>query len=309
MIGGQMKRDLTSFSVWTQADLTTILDLAESIKRGGTSNFRPLDQKSVALIFEKESLRTRVSFEVGIAQLGGHPIFLQQETIGIATRESVHDIATVLSRYNQIIVARTTKHSTLVQLAESASIPVINAMTDLVHPCQLLADVFTLRELKRFSPERKIVFVGTGNNIVNSWLELAEKFPIHFVAAVPAGHEPHSQILEQAQSAGKSKIEILLDPVKAVEGADVIYTDLWPASDATTHQVPTQLVFRTYQVNTALLRHAKPDCLVMHRLPAKRGEEITREVLDGKQSIVLQQAENRLHVQKGVLAFLLQSQS
>lgn len=304
-----MKRDLTSFSVWTQADLTKILDLAQSLKRGEPANFRPLEQKSVALIFEKESLRTRVSFEVGVAQLGGHPIFLQQETIGIVTRESVHDIATVLSRYNQIIVARTTKHTTLVQLAESASIPVINAMTDLVHPCQLLADVFTLRELKRFSPETKIAFVGTGNNIVNSWLELAEKFPMHFVAAVPAGHEPHPQILEQAQSAGKSKIEILQDPVKAVEGADVVYTDLWPTSEAASHQAPTQLVFRSYQVNTALLRNAKPDCLVMHRLPAKRGEEITREVLDGKQSIVLQQAENRLHVQKGVLAFLLQSQA
>ncbi len=302
-----MKRDLTSFAVWSKDDLLGILDEATKLK-GQPASPRLLDQKSVAMIFEKESLRTRVSFEVGIAQLGGHPIFLQQETIGIATRESVHDIATVLSRYNQIIVARTTKHSTLIQLAESATVPVINAMTDLVHPCQILADVLTLQEMHRFSASTKVVFVGTGNNIVNSWLEFAEKVPVHFVAAVPPGREPHPQILEQAKAGTRGSVEIVNDPAKAVDGADVIYTDLWPAGDSDGH-VSTQLQFRPFQVNSALLRLAKPDCVVMHRLPAKRGEEITRDVIDGKQSIVLQQAENRLHVHKAILTYLLRHSS
>ncbi len=302
-----MKRDLTSFAVWSKDDLLGILEEAKKLKSQSATT-RSLDQKSVAMIFEKESLRTRVSFEVGIAQLGGHPIFLQQETIGIATRESVHDIATVLSRYNQIIVARTSKHATLIQLAESADVPVINAMTDLVHPCQILADVLTLQEVNRFSASTKVVFVGTGNNIVNSWLEFAEKVPMHFVAAVPAGHEPHPQILEQARAGTRGSVEVLNDPAKAVQDADVVYTDLWPAGDSD-GSVSTQLLFRPFQVNASLLRLAKPDCIVMHRLPAKRGEEITREVIDGKQSIVLQQAENRLHVHKAILTYLLRHSS
>ncbi len=301
-----MKRDLTSFSLWTREQLSDIFTLARRLKHGeATTGPGPLTRKSAALIFEKESLRTRVSFEVGIAQLGGHPIFLQQDAIGLATRESVHDIATVLSRYNDLIIARTTRHQTLVQLAESATVPVINAMTDLVHPCQILADVLTLQELNAFSPDIRIVFIGEGNNIVNSWLEFAEKFPIHFVAAVPPGHEPHPLILEQARAAGHSRIEILHDPMTAAENADVIYTDVW--SDAPPESDPSawQMQFKPYQVNSILMKQAKPGCLVMHRLPAKRGEEITREVLDGKNSVVLQQAENRLHVQKGTMSYLL----
>ncbi|MER3523508.1 MAG: ornithine carbamoyltransferase [Ignavibacteria bacterium] len=297
-----MKRDLISFSAWSREELQDVFTLSRKIKSGGLKNFSPLAQKSAALIFEKESLRTRVSFEVGIAQLGGHPIFLQQETIGIATRESVHDVAAVLSRYNELIIARTTKHQTVVQLAESASVPVINAMTDLVHPCQILADYFTLMERGKASPETKIVFVGDGNNVVNSWLELAEKLPLHFVVSSPTGYEPHPSLLEQAQSAKVSRVELIPDPFTAVKDADVIYTDVWP----TTRDVGRrQIIFKQHQVNAALLRHAKPDCLVMHRLPANRGEEITRDVLDGKQSIVLDQAENRLHIQKGIMAYLL----
>jgi len=171
-----MKRDLISFSLWSAEELASIFTLARRIKDGELKNFAPLTQKSAALIFERESLRTRVSFEVCVAQLGGHPIFLQQETIGIATRESVHDIGSVLSHYNELIIARTVNHQTLVQLAESATVPVINALTDLVHPCQILADVFTLQEIGKFTPSTKVVFVGHGNNIANSWLELAEKF-------------------------------------------------------------------------------------------------------------------------------------
>jgi len=299
-----VKRDLVSFALWSQQELSEIFLLARRIKNGEFPGYVPLANRSAALVFEKESLRTRVSFEVGIAQLGGHPIFLQQEDIGMATRESVHDIGAVLSRYNQLIIARTTKHLTLVQLAEGATVPVINAMTDLLHPCQILADVLTLQELNRFTSSRKIVFVGNGNNIVNSWLEFAEKYPMRFIFCCPPGYEPHPQILEQAQAAGLSRIESIPDPVQAVSDADVVYTDVWSGFGDDETTATREKVFKPYQVNPALLKYAKADCVVMHRLPANRGEEITRDVLDGRQSVVLHQAENRLHVQKGIIAWL-----
>ncbi len=297
-----MKRDFISFASWNKQELLDILFLSRKIKRGELKNLAPLVQKSAALIFEKQSLRTRVSFEVCVAQLGGHPVFLQQETIGIATRESVHDVASVLSHYNELIIARTAKHQTVVQLAESATVPVINAMTDLVHPCQVLGDYLTLQETGKDSPAAKIVYVGDGNNIVNSWLELAEKIPIHLVVSSPTGYEPHPSMLEQAHSSGVSKVELVSDPLSAVKDADVVYTDVWPTHKDTGRR---QIIFKQHQVNAQLLKSAKADCVVMHRLPANRGEEITRDVLDGPQSIVLQQAENRLHVQKGIIVYLL----
>ncbi|MBI5473076.1 MAG: ornithine carbamoyltransferase [Ignavibacteriae bacterium] len=297
-----MKRDLISFASWNRQELLDIFTLANHIKCGEMKNFAPLAQKSAALIFERQSLRTRVSFEVGIAQLGGHPLFLQQDSIGIATRESVHDVASVLSRYNELIVARTIKHLTVVQLAESATVPVINALTDLVHPCQVLADYFTLQEKGKATPSMRLVYVGDGNNMANSFLELAEKIPFNLVISSPTGYEPHPGVVDQAQAAKVSTIEFIPDPVAAVKDADVIYTDVWPS----THDAGRrQIIFKQYQVNASLLKHAKPECLVMHRLPANRGEEITRDILDGKQSIVLEQAENRLHIQKGIIAYLL----
>jgi len=304
-----MKRDLTSFALWNEPDLAAIFTLTQQLKSGSPLSFTPLAGKSVALVFERESLRTRVSFEVGIAQLGGFPIFLQQETIGIATRESVHDIGSVLSQYNELIVARTTKHQTCVQLAESATVPVINAMTDLVHPCQVLADVFTLKEMGKFSPSTKVVFVGNGNNIANSWLEFAEKVPMHLVLSCPSGYEPHLQMLEQARGTKRSKIEMVQNPIDAVKNADVVYTDVLPLPAGQKEKGKLRKAFRSYQVNARLLAKAKPDCVVMHRLPANRGEEITSEVLDGKQSIALQQAANRLHVQKGIIGRLLRHDS
>ena len=300
-----MKRDLISFSLWTKEELSDILATAHKMKNGTMGAFAPLSGKTASLIFERASLRTRVSFEVGIAQLGGQAIFLQQEAIGIATRESVHDIGSVLSRYNDVIIARTTRHQTCVQLAESATIPVINAMTDLLHPCQVLADVFTLQELGRFSTSTKIVFVGDGNNVLNSWLELAEKLPVQFVFSCPSGYEPHPQIFDQAVASATGRISPVQDPYQAVRDADVIYTDVWPQLDTIGDEGMRTKIFKPYQVNEALLEEAKPDCIVMHRLPANRGEEITRDVLDGKQSVVLRQAENRLHIQKSIMASLL----
>lgn len=275
------------------------------MKAGELESQQPLAKKAVGLIFERESLRTRVSFEVGIAQLGGHPLFLQQETIGMATRESVSDIGQVLSQYCALIVARTLKHQTCVQLAESATVPVINALTDLLHPCQVLADVFTLQELDKFTPDARIVFVGDGNNMANSWLELAQKFPLNLTIACPAGYEPHPEILEQARSSRVSKVRVVHDPVEAVTGADVIYTDVWFRVRGGPDDARRLNIFRPFQVNRQLLRNAKRDYVVMHRLPANRGEEISSEVLDGKHSVALSQAQNRLHVQKGIMSYLL----
>lgn len=300
-----MKRDLVSFALWKRADIEEIFALTQTMLNNAHAGVAA-QPWAASLVFERESLRTRVSFEVGIAQLGGHPIFLQQEAIGMATRESVHDIGVILSQYCDLIIARTVKHQTCVQLAESATVPVINALTDLVHPCQILADAYTLMEHERFTASSRIVFIGDGNNIANSWLELATKFPLHIVCACPSGHEPHPGILDDAQTAGLSTIEIVEDPVRAVEGADVVYTDVWPRT-AGESKAKAAKVFKAYRVDAKLLRHARPGCYLMHRLPANRGEEITSEVLDGPQSLALHQARNRLHVQKAIMVFLRRS--
>ena len=297
-----MKRDLVSLAQWKRSELEEIFTLTRSLQKPGIAVASMLPW-TASLVFERESLRTRMSFEVGVAQLGGHPIFLPQDTIGMATRESVHDIGVILSQYCELIIARTIRHQTCVQLAESATVPVINALTDLVHPCQILADAYTLMEHNRFGPSNRIVFVGDGNSIANSWLELAAKFPLHIVCACPAGHEPHPRILDDAQTTGLSVIEIVEDPLRAVEGADVVYTDVWPRGNGDAKGKVSK-VFKAYHVDAKLLRHAKPDCLVMHRLPANRGEEITSDVLDGPHSVALEQARNRLHVQKGIMTFL-----
>jgi ornithine carbamoyltransferase len=300
-----MKRDLLSFASWSQRDLDNVFSLTRELMSGGHA--APLAGTASALVFEQESLRTRVSFEVGIARLGGHSIFLQQEAIGMATRESVHDIASTLSEYCQLIIARTTRHQTCVQLAESARVPVINAMTDLVHPCQILADAFTLMEAQRFDPSIKLVYIGDGNNIANSWLELATKFPMHLVCCCPTGYEPHLGMIEEAQEAKVSVVEIISDPREAVRDAGVVYTDVWPHAAPGVDEGRRVTVFKPYQVNKSLLKLAKPDCLVMHRLPANRGEEITSDILDSPHSIALKQAHNRVHVQNGIMSWLMRS--
>jgi len=300
-----MKRDLVSFALWTPEELMEIFRLTRELQADVQRDRQPLARKTATLIFERASLRTRVSFEVGIAQLGGHPVFLQQESVGMATRESVHDIGSMVSLYTDLIIARTIRHQTCVQLAESATVPVINALTDLLHPCQVLADVYTLMTLDRFSPSVKIVFLGDGNNIANSWLEYSTKFPLHLAFSCPTGYEPHPRILEDAQAAGVSHIEFIGDPLLAVRDADIVYTDVWPQASSGVDEGRRLTIFKPYQVNRALLKHARPDCLVMHRLPANRGEEITGEILDGPQSIIVPQARNRLFVQNGIMAALL----
>jgi ornithine carbamoyltransferase len=299
-----MKRDLVSLSSFSSAEIEQILTLTRELKR--STSLQPMIGKTAALIFEKPSLRTHVSFQVGVSQLGGQSVYLSQQHIGLATRESVQDIAEVLSRYNDLIVARTMLHQTVEDLARYATVPVINALTDLLHPCQILADAFTLRERNRFSPSTKIAFIGDGNNVVNSWLELAEKLPFRFTLACPKGYEPDRAILSRARAAGTSSIEIVHSPAEAARDANVLYTDVWTSMGQEKEQTARAEAFRGFQINAELLKLARPDCLVMHCLPAHPGEEITADILDRHRTVIMDEAENRLHVQKAIITFLLE---
>ncbi|MBI2618514.1 MAG: ornithine carbamoyltransferase [Ignavibacteriales bacterium] len=303
-----MTKDFLSLFDITREDLDLLFELTDNLKSGNSG--RPLEGKTVAMIFQKPSLRTRVSFEVGVMQLGGHITFLSQESIGVGTREAARDVARLLSRYCDAIVARMNDHTVLADLARSASIPVINALTDKSHPCQVLADAYTIRERGRLKPGIKVAFVGDGNNVVHSWLEFATLYPIHFALAAPQGYWPDESVVRRAQSSGVSSIEIVQDPVEAVRNAGVVYTDVWTSMGQESETAKRKKAFAGYQVNEELLAKARPDCLVMHCLPAHRGEEITDGVMEGPNSVVFDEAENRrLHVQKAVLVELFSSRS
>jgi ornithine carbamoyltransferase len=288
----------------TAHELQELFVLADTLKQSRSS--QPLAGGAAALIFQKPSLRTRVSFEVGIHQLGGHPIFLSNESIGIGTRESVADVAQLLSRYCRLIVARLFDHTLLMDLAAHASIPVINALTDYSHPCQVLADVYTMRQFDKLHPEVTVAFIGDGNNVVTSWLEMATLYPLNFILACPPGYEPDSDTLAHAQRNARGRIEILHDPLVAARNADVLYTDVWTSMGQEAEAERRRVDFKDFQVNEKVLHQAKSDALVMHCLPAHRGEEITASVLDGEHSVIFEQAENRLHVQKALMVALLQ---
>jgi ornithine carbamoyltransferase len=303
-----MTKDFVSLAAFSKEDIWQILHLARWLKEDKPAGFRPLAGKTAAMIFEKPSLRTHVSFEVGILQLGGQSIFLSDRNIGLDSRESVRDAAEVISRYNDLIVARTFSHRTVEDLARYASIPVVNALTDLLHPCQILADVYTMWERGLMDGLPRVAFIGDGNNVANSWLEVAEKLPVHFVLACPGGYEPDRNLLQRARHAGVSHIEILHDPVLAATDADVLYTDVWTSMGQEEERAQRIAAFKGYQINQQLLDVAAADCIVMHCLPAHRGEEITADVLEGPHSAVLDEAENRLHVQKAILAFLFGAQ-
>jgi ornithine carbamoyltransferase len=301
-----MKRDLLSLAELTREEIETIIADAGRLKaelRAGRGP-RPLIGKTLAMIFEKPSLRTRVTFETGIKQLGGASVYLAPEDIRLGARETVEDIARNLSRWVDLIVARTFSHRSLVELARHASIPVINGLTDLSHPCQVLADILTLREHKGALEPLTVAFIGDGNNVVNSWLEAAGKLGFAFRLACPSGYEPHAETLAAAQHANPGRIEVVQDPAVAVAGADAVYTDTWTSMGQEAETQARRAAFAGYQVNAALMRLAKRNAVVMHCLPAHRGEEITADVLDGPQSVVLDEAENRLHVQKAVMVWL-----
>jgi ornithine carbamoyltransferase len=304
------KRDFLGFSALDAAKIMELFDFSLFIKNKrkespAHSPFRPLRDKTVAMIFSKPSLRTRVSFELGIHELGGYAINLDGKSIGLGSREAVEDIARLLSRYNDAIVARLHEHALIEGLAEHSTIPVINALTDLSHPCQVLADAFTLYENSLWHDGIKVVFIGDGNNVANSWIELAGLLPVHFVLACPEGYTPDNGLLEAARKKGVSRIEVLHDPVEAAKNADVLYTDVWTSMGQEDEQEERLRIFSPFQINRALLSNAKKTAVVMHCMPAHRGQEITGEVMDGPQSIIIDQAENRLHVQKALLVKLL----
>lgn len=286
--------------------LNTARDLKAEWKAGGNKPL--LGGKSLAMIFEKPSLRTRVSFEVAMVHLGGHAIYLSAVEIGLGKRESVADVARVLSRYVDGIEARVFAHHTVEQLAQYASVPVINGLSDFEHPCQALGDVLTLWEKKGEVKGQTLTFVGDGNNVANSLLFIGGKLGIHTTVASPRGYEPHPAVVQLAREAAKESgaaITITNDPVVAVRDVDVIYTDVWASMGQENEIEERKLRFIGFQVNGALMAHARPDTLFMHCLPAHRGEEVTEEVMDSPNSVVFDEAENRVHVQKAVLAILM----
>ncbi len=289
------------------SELDLIFDTTAKLKSVG----RPLDVlkgKTLAMIFEKSSTRTRVSFEVGMYQLGGAALFLNTSDLQLGRGETIADTARVLSRYVDGIMARTFAHQTVVDLAENATVPVINGLTDLLHPCQALADLFTIMEKKGKLAGRKLAFVGDGNNVAHSLMVACAKMGMHFTLGCPEGYEPNAAVVAQAREDAEetgSEIRILNDPVAAAADADAIYADVWTSMGQEAEKAERLAKFAPYQINSDLAAHAKPDHLIMHCLPAHRGEEITDEVLDGPHSVVLDEAENRLHVQKAIMALTM----
>ena len=302
-----MKMDFISIADYSKSDLEEIFALTQELKektRKGEEHHL-CKGKTMAMIFAKPSARTRISFETGMYQLGGYALYLAPTDIGIGTREAVKDIARVISRYNNIIMARLFDHAHILELAEYASVPIINGLTDYNHPCQIMADIYTVFEKKGRYEDLKIVYLGDGNNVANSWINLAAKLSLNLVICSPSGYEPDIQTLSYARAQGVSKIEVVKDPVSAVKNADVVYTDVWASMGQEAETAKRKIAFKDYQLNAELMKHARPDASVMHCLPAHRGDEITSEVLDGRQSIVFDEAENRMHVQKAITVKLL----
>src|ERR1051325_892701 len=296
------KQDLLDLTQMTKQDVEDLMHFADVLKH---TDAKPLAGKHVTLLFQKPSLRTRVSFEVGVAQLGGTSLYLSNEGVGLGEREAVSDVARVLSSYSDCIVARLFEHDLLLGLAKYSSAPVVNALTDASHPCQILADMYTLRQHGKLHPGMKIAFIGDGNNVAASWIEMAAVYPMHLSIACPNGYAPDAALLARAQAAGISTIEVVDDARIAADSADAIYTDVWTSMGQEAESNARKEAFRKYQVNSDIVRLAHPNALIMHCLPAHRGEEITDDALESANSVVFDQAENRLHIQKAVLVTLL----
>jgi len=302
-----MKKDLLTVLDLTVDEIRYIYNLTAGMKDGSIQ--RSLAGRTIALVFEKPSLRTRMTFQVGMNQLGGHAIYLTQQDIELGGRESIGDVARNLERWVDGIVARTFKHESIVELAQNASIPVINALSDLAHPCQALADLYTVVERKHDLAGVRMAYIGDGNNVCNSLVLLCAMLGVELAVASPSGYKPGDDIIAAAdERRAKSGARIVFtdDPHEAAANADVVYTDVWISMGDEGEADERRRAFAKYQVNAELMRAAKPDAVVMHCLPAKRGLEITDEVMDGPQSIVFDQAENRLHVQKALLVALLE---
>lgn len=303
-------KDLISIHDLEIGEVALILDVAAKLKRK-QKNGEPhqyLKGKTLAMLFSKASTRTRTSFEVGFWQLGGHPIYLSDSASQIGRGEPVRDTARVLSRFVDGIMIRTFSHDSVIELAKYASIPVINGLTDLLHPCQALTDIFTIQEKMSVLKGRKMVYVGDGNNMAHSLMYACAKVGMNMVCACPKGYQPDLNIVAEAQEDASHTgctITVEEDVYKAVKGADVLYTDTWASMGQEEEHDARKKIFAPYQINAELLVAARPEAIVMHCLPAYRGEEITEEVLEGPQSVVFDQAENRLHVQKAIMALLM----
>lgn len=297
-----MPRHFLAIPDFTTDELYGILRQAADLKAGRDTS-RPLSGRTVALIFEKSSTRTRVSFEVGVFQLGGHALFLSSRDIQLGRGEPLKDTARVLSRYVDMMMVRTFGHDRILELADYSSVPVINGLTDLLHPCQIIADLLTIQE--NFGEDlkpRKIAWIGDGNNMANSWLNAALRFGFELRLACPEGYQPDPQILEQASR--NAKILLTTDPREAAEGAEVINTDVWTSMGQEAETEARLKAFQGYYVDGALMSRARPNAIFLHCLPAHRGEEVADEVIEGPQSRVFDEAENRLHVQKAIMAAL-----
>ena len=304
-----MKKDLLTIYDLPKAEIEAILqkaaELKEMLRKG--KPYQPLAGKTLAMIFEKPSTRTRVSFEVGMFHLGGHALSLNPQETQLGRGEAIADTARVLSRYVDGIMVRTFAQERVEEMARFATIPVINGLSDLLHPCQILSDIFTMTEkLGHQYVGLKVAYVGDGNNVANSWINGALRLGFDLWLACPPGYEPDAEIPSRAQAEGSSKIILTHAPKEAVEEASVINTDVWASMGQEGERAKRIKAFQGYQVNADLLRHARKDVLVMHCLPAHRGEEITDEVMDGTHSVVFDQAENRLHVQKAILTLLME---
>jgi ornithine carbamoyltransferase len=302
-----MKKDLLSEYDLERDDFECIFEKALRLKRMHREGKQhpSLRGKTLGMIFDKSSTRTRISFEVGMFQLGGIALFLSSRDTQFGRGENIADTARIMSRYLNGIMIRTFSQASVEEFASYATIPVINGLTDLLHPCQILSDLFTIIEKRGQYDGLKIAYVGDGNNMANSWINAAAKLPFHLDLACPDGYDPDEMILKRGMAEAPAGVTLYRDPVEAVRDADVVYTDVWVSMGQEAERDERTRRFQGYQVNQALIDRARKDVLVMHCLPAHRGEEITAEVIDGPRSIVIDEAENRLHVQKAVLEILL----
>ena len=300
-----MKKDFLSLLDLSSEEISGILRRAVDLKAGKDANLCPLIGKNIGLFFEKPSTRTRVSFEAGIYQLGGNTIYMNPAELQLGRGETMSDTARTLSRYLNGMIMRTFAHSTLEEFALNSSIPIINGLSDLHHPCQILADLMTMLEKKGHLKGLKVAYIGDGNNVCNSLIEAASLMEINLTVACPEGFEPDADILEKARASAKSEIIILRDPREAAGMADVVYTDVWVSMGQEKHADEKRQKLKNYQINSRLLSCSKKDVIVLHCLPAHRGEEITDEVMDGPHRVVFDQAENRLHTQKALLELII----
>jgi len=301
-----MKRDFLHITDYSRDEFWDFIDKSSWVKDKikNDPSYKPFAHKTLAMIFAKPSARTRVSFETGFAWMGGHAIYLAPQDIGLGKRESAADLAQLFSRYNDLIMARVFSHQDILDFEEHATVPVINGLTDYNHPCQILTDIFTVWEEKKDSFDNlKIVYIGDGNNIVNSWVRLASVLPFEFVCVCPEGYSPDADTMKFANEAGISNVSVS-HSLDAVNNADVIYTDVW-ASMGQKEEIDERIkIFSPFQVNSELVKNAKDDYLFMHCLPAERGREVTDNVIDSDNSIVFEQAENRLHMQNAIMVKL-----